>query len=735
MKKLLLILLGGLAASLTAQAATVKQWDFNSVTFDTPGIGTLRPIDGIGFPSESAGGVAVQFGQVSVASGSSDPNTLDNSHWRLGSVASAGGFPVATNANKTAGASFRVNTSGYGNLQLMWDQENSATASRYWRIQYTTNGTAWFDTTNIITANHIGQPNPSTDTPIWQLGLTADLSSLAGAGNNPDFGIRFVSEFEFTATGSGTNAYLANRTNTTYSINGTFWLDMVTVTGDDLDPGNQWPTVTPISDQSTLANQATAALGFDVFDTETLVGDLVITAHSSNPTLVNSFTFGGSGGQRTITATPAADQTGTAVITVRVKDAGNKITESSFRLTVFAAPMTSRIFPQIASANVPVTNTFYVINLPGDPVTWQLTGTSSDQALVANANITFEGTDTNRTVIITSQPNVLGDATITVTVTSGAFQATTNFLFRVAPPYVVEWDFSTLGTTTTNLDPTTVAGGLAVSALSRGPGLRAVGLGNGFGADRWNNPASAFSPSTANRANAIIRGDYFDFAVTIEAGKSLSLATLDASLRRSALNAALNFEWQYSLNNFATPGTTILPRGPAWSVLGLTNNSTFLYQGRTSGSPPATMELYDWVVKDVPGRANLTTSPGDPIPTIDLSTITSLQNLNGPATVTFRLYGWGNASTADSNTSSLGRMNGPRLRGTIGIAPPTLAIVLQGSDVRVSWTTNSTGYTLRSTTSLAPTSWAPAGGTLTIEGDQNVVTLPATGTQFFRLEQ
>jgi hypothetical protein len=734
MNKLVLTILGGLAASLTAQAATVKQWDFNSVEFDSPGVGTVRPVGGTGYPAESSGGVATQFGQVSVITGSSDPNTLDNSHWRLGSVAGSGGFPTATNANKTAGAQFRINTSGYQNIQLTWDQENSATASRYWRIQYTLNGTDWLDSTHVVTANPIGNPDPNTSTPAWQIGLTADLSSVTGANNNPNFGIRFVSEFEDTATGSGTNAYVANRTGT-YSINGTFWLDMVTITGDDLNPLNQWPTITAIADQSILMNSATDPLSFDISDAETAPESLVLSAHSTNPTLVNSFVFGGTGAQRTITAIPASNQTGTALITVRVQDAGNKITESTFRLTVFAQPFMSRIFPIVTDANTPAVSTVSIINLPGDPLAWVLSGTSSDQGKVVNANITFEGTDTNRTVTVTPQPNALGDVTITITATSGTDQATTNFLVHLAPAVIVEWNFSDLGATTTNLAPTTVVEGLDVAFLSRGPGLRAVGLGNGFGADRWNNAASSYSPSTPSRANAISRGDYFEFAVTVESGKSLSLAGLDASLRRSALNAALNFEWQYSLNGFATAGNTILPRGPAWSVLGLTNNSTFQYQGRTSGSPPATLELYDWVIKDVPGRANLTASPGDPIPTIDLSIVPGLQNIYGPTTVTFRLYGWGNASTADSNTSSLGRMNGPRLRGSIGIAPPSLAIVLQGGDVHVSWNTNSTGYSLRSTTSLSPASWGPAGGTLTIEGDQNVVTLPATGTQFFRLEQ
>jgi hypothetical protein len=734
MNKLVLSLLGGLAASLTAQAAIVKQWDFNSVEFDSPGVGTVRPVGGAGYPAEASGAVATQFGQVSVITGSSDPNTLDNSHWRLGSVAGSGGFPTVTNANKTAGAQFRINTSGYQNIQLTWDQENSATASRYWRIQYTLNGTDWLDSTNVITANHVGSPNP-TDTPAWIIGATADLTGIAGANNNPNFGIRLVSEFEDTATGSGTNAYVANRPTSNYGTAGTLWVDMFTVTGDDLDPLNQWPTITAIADQSLLMNSATDALAFDIFDAETAPESLVLTAHSSNPTLVNNFVFGGAGAQRTITAIPAANQTGTALVTVRVQDAGNKITESTFRLTVFAQPFMSRIFPIVTDANTPAVSAFTVFNLPGDPATWQLTGTSSDQNIATDANIQFSGTDSNRTVTITSQPDVLGDTLITITASSGSDQASTNFVLRVAPAVVVGWDFAGLGATTTNLAPTTVAEGLDVSLLSRGPGIQPVGLGNGFGANRWNNINSAHEPSTPSRANAITRGDYFSFSVTVEAGQSLSLAGLEAWLRRSALNAPLNYEWQFSLDNFATPGITILPRGLVWSVLGLTNSSTFQYLGRTSPTAPASVLPYDWLVKDVGGRPDTTTTPGDSIPTIDLTGIPELQNLNGPATVTFRLYGWGNASTADSNTASLGRMNGPRLRGTIGNAPPSLNIELVGGNIRVIWPTSAAGYSLQSTTSLSPASWGAAGGALTVEGDNNVVTLPATGTQFFRLQQ
>lgn len=744
MNKLLLTLLGGLAAGLTAQAATVKQWDFNSLDFDAlPGTGTLRPVGGIGAPAEAMGGVGQQFGQVSVVSGYSDPNTLDNTHWRLGTVGTSGGFPAVTNANKTAGTQFRINTSGYGNIQLTWDQENSATASRYWRLQYTTTGgAAWLDATNVITANSIGNPNPETDTPTWQLGLTANLSAIPGANDNPDFGVRLVSEFEFTATGAGTNAYVANRVTNNYSVNGTLWLDMFTVSGDDLDLNNQWPVVTALADQVILSGQASPQQTITIFDAETSVESLVVTAHSSNPTLVNTFTLGGSSAERTIVATPAVGQTGTALISVRVKDAGNKITESTFRLTVVAAPSISRIFPSVISWDAPVTNNFTVFNLPNDPATWTVTATSSDTNLVAPAGLILSGTDSNRTIAVIPEANALGDVTITVTASSGGFDATTNFLVRLAPDYVVEWDVSviTSNTAVTTLPPTSVAPELVVADLSRGPGIAASGLTSGFAANRWNNPNSAFSPSTANRANALTRGDYYQFAITIPAGKTLALAALDASLRRSALNAPLNFEWQYSLDGFATAGVTILPRGPVWSVLGLTNGTTFQYQGRTSGTAPGSVLPYDWMVKDVPGRTDTATTPGDAIGTIDLSLVGSLQNLNGPATVTFRLYGWGNASTADSNTTSLGRMNGPRVRGTITDTPAPLVlsapVVTPGSvTVGLSGAATTSYFILRAGAITGP--WT-TNGTVVTDGTgsgSHVDNAPLSGGAFYRARQ
>lgn len=740
MKKLLLLLLGTAVVNFTASADTIRQWDFNSIEFNAPAIGTLRPDNGIGFPAQAIGGVGQQFGQVAVNTGSSDPNSLDNSHWRLGSLTGVAGtgFPAAAENNKTAGAQFHINTSGYENIRISWDQENSASASRYWRWQYTLNGADWIDSDYVITASSIDANGGEATTPAWVMGLSADFSNIPGANNNSDFGIRLVSEFESTATGSGADAYVANRVGANYTVSGTLWLDMVVVTGDDLDPMNQPPYVSLIEDQSILSSQSTGPLTFDIYDGETALGDLEVTASASNPSLLSALTLGGSDGQRTITATAASGQIGSTIITIRVKDGGNKITESCFALTVIGNPTLSHIFPQITTSNLAAVVDFTVFDLPGDPNGWQFAGSSSDQSVVADADITFSGADSTRTVTVTPQPNVLGDTTISITATSGASQTSTNFVVRFAPDFIVEWDVNVVASNApvTSLPATRIADELTASDLGRGPGIGAAGLWYGFGANRWNNPNSAYEPSTPNRANAIARGDYFEFAVTIAEGSSLSLYSLDASLRRSALNSALNFEWQYSLDGFATDGITILPRGLIWSELGI-NTSTFKYQGRTSGTARERVEPYEWIIGDVPGRPDTTTTPGDAVPTIDLTIIEALQGLNGPATVTFRLYGWGNANTGDGNTVGLGRVNGPRVRGTIGeaVVSPTLTITRVGSDIRIAWPTSATGFGLKTSSSLPSVNWTDVAATPTVEGDQNVVTLPATGTQFFRLEK
>ena len=125
-----------------------------------------------------------------------------------------------------------------------------------------------------------------------------------------------------------------------------------------LNASNTPPTITPIANQTILANSSTAALAFTIGDLETPAGNLTVSGSSSNPALVPTpnIVFGGSGASRTVTVTPAADGTGTATITVVVSD-GTTSTPTAFLLTV----------------NVPTTvqppNSLHVSALSGNLVT------------------------------------------------------------------------------------------------------------------------------------------------------------------------------------------------------------------------------------------------------------------------------------------------------------------------------------------------------------------------------
>jgi hypothetical protein len=95
------------------------------------------------------------------------------------------------------------------------------------------------------------------------------------------------------------------------------------------------PAISDIPDQSTPANTPTPAISFGVSDVDTPVEDLTVTAESSNTALVpaGNIVVGGSGANRTLTITPATNQFGTTIITVRVSD-GVQTASDSFTLTV-----------------------------------------------------------------------------------------------------------------------------------------------------------------------------------------------------------------------------------------------------------------------------------------------------------------------------------------------------------------------------------------------------------------
>lgn len=199
--------------------------------------------------------------------------------------------------------------------------------------------------------------------------------------------------------------------------------------------------------------------------------------------------------------------------------------------------------------------------------------------------------------------------------------------------------------------PTTEAAGVTGLELTRGAGIVAAGLANGFSSSGW-------AAADASRQNAIDASEYYQWGFTVDPGYTANLDTLDFSLRRSAVAAPMNYEVVASLDGFATPGTTV---------------ATFQYLGRSSGTAPGTVTPGQWMTTDTPGQNN-----GNPIDTIDLSGISLLQNLPAGSTVSFRLYAWGAGGGADTNTVALGRVEGPRLGGDVTPIPEPSAAALLG---------------------------------------------------------
>jgi uncharacterized repeat protein (TIGR01451 family) len=201
------------------------------------------------------------------------------------------------------------------------------------------------------------------------------------------------------------------------------------------------PTITDITNQVIDEDTTTGPLPFTIGDAETTAGNLIVTASSSEQSLVpnGNITIGGTGANRTITVAPVANQHGgPVVITVTVTDESSLTASDTFTVTVNSvndAPTISAIANQSSDANEtvgPFTVTVDDIDHPVAGLT--LSATSSNQAIVTNAGITLGGSGAQRTITITPVADQGGQTTITVTVSDGVTPTSTSFVMTVAPP-------------------------------------------------------------------------------------------------------------------------------------------------------------------------------------------------------------------------------------------------------------------------------------------------------------
>ncbi len=203
---------------------------------------------------------------------------------------------------------------------------------------------------------------------------------------------------------------------------------------------NTPPTISAIPDHTIDEDTRSAAIPFVIGDADTPAANLIVTASSSNPSLLplTGIVLGGAGSNRTVTLTPAANQFGTANVSIRVVDDESASVTNTFVLTVRAvpdAPSVSAIADHAIEENTVSNPIPFTVSDPETPAAdLTVAATSSNLGLVPVANITFSGSGANRTLTIRPQTNGVGFATITITVTdSDGLSGMASFMFTVVP--------------------------------------------------------------------------------------------------------------------------------------------------------------------------------------------------------------------------------------------------------------------------------------------------------------
>ena len=400
-----------------AQAEVLAQWNFNSVEPDGA-VGTGTNIVSVG-----AGTAFLVGGTTNIYSTGSprDPAGTDNSDWNVRT------FPSQGNGNKTAGPQFNVSTLGYERIVITWDQRHSSTSSRYIRFQYSTNGTDFID-------------GPVLEATVQDAHIerSVDLTSFAVVNNKANFAFRIVSEFQDTATGSGTAGYVATGAGSTYGTGGTWRFDMVTVNGEVFS-GNEFPTISSITNRTIRMDTLSPQWPFTIGDLETTAENLNVAASSSDLVLlpIENIFLAGTGSNRTVQILPAAGQSGNVTVTLTVTDAIGNATTTSFVVTV----LPNNTPPTISS----FTNYHSVVSTPLAPIAFTvgdtestlasltITAASSNPTLIPDANIVAGGTDANRTLTITPAAQQIGNAVITVIVSDGELSTNRQFAVMVVP--------------------------------------------------------------------------------------------------------------------------------------------------------------------------------------------------------------------------------------------------------------------------------------------------------------
>ncbi len=172
---------------------------------------------------------------------------------------------------------------------------------------------------------------------------------------------------------------------------------------------------------------------------------------------------------------------------------------------------------------------------------------------------------------------------------------------------ILAWDFQGQGGNESQVAATTKHPQLANSSISRGYYLSNHSNPNTFS-------ASGGYLWVGTKQAAITNENFMTFTISPTSGLKVSLSTLDLVLQRNSFGPN-TFQWQYSLDAFATPGVDV---GPQWTYSGVETNGLAQPQINLSGETALqvaegtiTLRLYAWGATDNTGRFSLGGLPGN----------------------------------------------------------------------------------------------------------------------------
>jgi MYXO-CTERM domain-containing protein len=230
-----------------ANASTIiTQWDFNAFAVTSPVTVVNNPAPSTGAGLATPVGMTNNINAADIvnarnASGTSLNSTdpiapTSNRGWRVrGNNTNANGWSGTTQL--LSGARFNASTVGYTDVSVSFDMFATDGSPRHAQFQYTLDGTNFISLGSLL--------NFGTSNDVWTNGFSYNLSSIAGAANNPNFGFQVVSAFspvEFTnANGlqpANTAFQRADGQSGVYTGGaGNYRFDMVTFSGTIPTPG------------------------------------------------------------------------------------------------------------------------------------------------------------------------------------------------------------------------------------------------------------------------------------------------------------------------------------------------------------------------------------------------------------------------------------------------------------------------------------------------------------------